>query len=60
MVFLFKKYDNSSVLPADMCTESCSGPIISWSNKWMNGFRFYPTSYTEHYQIVTLNDFIIN
>ena len=41
-----QKYENSSVMTADMCTKPCSGPIISCSTKWMNGFRFYPTSET--------------
>ena len=27
------KYENSSVVPADMCTKSCPGPIISRSTK---------------------------
>ena len=40
------KYDNSSVVPADMCTKPCAGPIISQSNKWMTGFRLYPTNET--------------
>ena len=40
------KYEKSSVMPEDMCTKPCSGPIISWSTKWMTGFRFYPTSET--------------
>ena len=40
------KYEKSSVMPADMCTKPCSGPIISRSNKWMTGFRFYPISKT--------------
>ena len=40
------KYENSSVMPEDMCTKLCSGPIISRSNKWMTGFRLYPTSDT--------------
>ena len=40
------KYEKSSVMPADMCTKPCSGPRISWSTKWMNRFRFYPTSET--------------
>ena len=38
------KYENSSVMPADMCNKPCSGPIISRSNKWMTLFIFYPTS----------------
>ena len=41
-----QKYEKSSVMPADMCTKPCSGPIIIWSTKWMTGFRFYPTSET--------------
>ena len=43
------KYEKSSVMPVDMCTKPCSGPIISQSTKWMTGFRLYPTSETEHY-----------
>ena len=27
------KYENSSVMPVDMCTKPCSGPIISRSTK---------------------------
>ena len=53
------KYENSSVLPADMCTKPCSGPIISRSTKWMTGFRLYPTSETEHYQFMILHEFIV-
>ena len=41
------KYDHSSVMPADMCTKPCPGPIISQSNTRMTGFRLNPTSYTE-------------
>ena len=40
------KYEKSSVMPADMCTKLCSGPIIRWVTKWMTGFVFYPTSDT--------------
>ena len=43
------KYEKFSVMTEDMCTKPYSGPIISWSNKWITGFRFYPTSDTEHY-----------
>ena len=53
------KYENSSVMPADMCTKPCSGPIISRSTKWMTGFKFYPTSETEHYQFMRLHEFIV-
>ena len=49
------KYENSSAMPADMCTKPCSGPIISRRNKCMTGFRFYPTSETEHYQFMRLH-----
>ena len=49
------KYEKSSVMPADMCTKPFSGPIISRSTKWMTGFRFYPTSETEHYQFMKLH-----
>ena len=37
------KYENSSVMPADMCTKPCPGPIISRSTKLMTGFILYPT-----------------
>ena len=33
------KFDKSSVMPEDMCNKKCLGPIISWSTKWMTGFR---------------------
>ena len=49
------KYEKSSVIPADMCTKPCPGPIISRSTKWMTGFIFYPTSDTEHYQFMRLH-----
>ena len=54
------KYDKSSVMPAYICIKTFSGPIISWSNKWITEFRFYPTSDTEHYQIMILHDFVVN
>ena len=40
------KYENYSVILEDMCTKPCSGTILSRSNKWMTGFRFYPNSDT--------------
>ena len=40
------KYEKFSVIPADICTKPCSGPIISWSTKWVTEFRLYPTSDT--------------
>ena len=40
------KYEKSSVMPEDMCTKPCSGPIISWSTKCMTGLRLYTTSDT--------------
>ena len=49
------KYEKSTVIPADMCTKPCPGPIISRSTKWMTGFIFYPTSDTEHYQFMRLH-----
>ena len=49
------KWEKCSVMPADMCTQLCSGTIISQSNKWMAGFRFYPTSETENYQFMILH-----
>ena len=54
------KYEKSSVMPVDMFTKPCSGPIIRKSNKCMTGFRFYPTSDTEHYQLIILNKFVVN
>ena len=50
-----QKYEKSSVMPTDMCTKPCSGPIIVRSNKWMTGFRLYTTSDTEHYQFMRLH-----
>ena len=50
-------YDKSSVVPEDMCTKPCLGSIISWINKWMTGFRLYPSSDTEHHQIIKLYEF---
>ena len=54
------KYEKSSVVPADMCTKPCSGPIISQSTKCMTGFRLYTTIETEHYQLMILHEFIVN
>ena len=54
------KHEKYSVMPTDTCTKPCSGPIISWSNKWMTGFRLYLTSDTEHYQLMILHEFIVN
>ena len=53
------KYEKSSVMLAYMCTKPCAGPIISWSSKYMNGFRLYQTSDTEYYQLTRLHDFIL-
>ena len=49
------KYEKSSVIPEDMCTKTCSGPIISKGTTWMTGLRLYPTSETEHYQLMILH-----
>ena len=54
------KYDNSSVMPADMFTKPFPVPIIIHSNKWMTGFIFYSTSETEHYQCMILHGFIVS
>ena len=40
------KYEKYSVMPVDMCTRTCSGPIISQSNKCMTGLKLYRTSDT--------------
>ena len=53
-------YEKSSIMPAYMCTKTCSVTIISRSTKLMNGFRFYPTSDTEHYQLIILHEFSVN
>ena len=53
------KYENSSVIPADMGTKPCSGKIISRSNKWMNGFILYPTGDIEHYKLIRLHEFVV-
>ena len=53
------KYENSSVMPADICTKPCPIPIISRSTKCMTRFRFYPTSDTDHYQFMRLHEFIV-
>ena len=49
------KYENSSVMQADMYTKPWSGPIIVRSTKWMTGFISYPNSETEHYQFLRLH-----
>ena len=54
------KYDNSSIMPADMCTKSCSVPIINRGTKFITGFRFYPTSDIELYQLMILYEFVMN
>ena len=54
------KYEKSSVMPEYMCTKPSSGPIISWITKGMAGFRFYPTSDTEHYQLMILQKIVVN
>ena len=40
------RYEKSSVMPENMCTKLCSGPIISWSTKLMTGLILYPISDT--------------
>ena len=47
-------------MPEDMCNKPCSGPIIIRSTKLMTGLRLYPTSDTEHYQIMILHVFFVN
>ena len=54
------KYDNYSVISADMCTKPWSGPIIIWYAKRMTGFILYTTREKEHYQIMRLHEFIVN
>ena len=54
------KYEKSSVMSEDMCTKPFSGPIISWSTKYMTGFIFIPTSDTEHHQLMRLHEFFLN
>ena len=57
-IFL-QKYEKSSIMSEDMCNKPCSGPIIIRSTKCMTGFRFYPTSETEHHQFMILNELIV-
>ena len=52
------KYEKSSFMMEDMCAKPCSGPIISRSTKCMTGFRLYPTSNIEHYQLMRLHKFV--
>ena len=54
------KYEKSSVITEDICTKPYSGPIISWINKCMTGFRIYSTSDTKHYQLMRLHYFVVN
>ena len=56
---IITKYDNSSVMPADMCTKPCSGPIIIRSTECITEFRFYPTIKTGHYQLMRLHELIV-
>ena len=58
--FFAPKYDKSSVMLVDMYNKPYSATIISCITKWMTGFRFYPTSDTEHYQLVILHYFVVN
>ena len=45
--FIFvTKYEKSTVIPEDMCTNPFSGPIISHIPNWMTGLIFYPTNDT--------------
>ena len=53
------KYKKSSVMPADMCTKTCSGTLISRSTKCMTVFRLYPTSDIENYQLMRLHGFVV-
>ena len=53
------KYDKSSVMSADICTKPCLGPIIIQSTKWTTGLRLYPTSDTEHYQLMISHESVV-
>ena len=54
------KYDKYSVMLVDMCTKPCSDPIIISGNKSMIRFIFYRTIDTKHYQLMILNEFVVN
>ena len=54
------KYDKPSVIKADMCIKPCSVTIISQNTKCMTVLKVYPTSGTEHYQLIRLHDFVVN
>ena len=58
-VIFFLRDEKSSVMPEYMCPKKCTGPIIIRSTKYMTGFRFYPTSDTEHYQLMILHEFVV-
>ena len=49
-----------SVILEDMCTKPRSGPNRSQSTKWMNGFRLYAARDIEHYQLMSLHEFVVN
>ena len=53
------KYYKYSVMLSYMCTKPCSVKIIIHSTKLVTGFRLYPTSDTEHYQLMILHDFFV-
>ena len=54
---LVPKDEKYSVSPADMCTKSFLGPIISRSTKWMTGFWLYSSSDTEHQKLMNFHEF---
>ena len=54
------KYQKPSVITGYMCTKPFSGPVIIRSTKMMTGFILYPSSDTENYQIVILQEFFVN
>ena len=55
-VLFIPKYEKSLIMIYDICTKPCSGPIISNSTKWITGLQVYPSSDSEHYQRMTLED----
>ena len=54
------KYDNYSVISADMFTKTCLGLTISRGNTWVAYFHFYLSSDTENYQLMKLHESDLN
>ena len=58
-VIFVPKYEKSGLMLSNVCTKPFPGPIISRFTKCITGFRLYPTSDTEHYQLMRLHEFVV-